>query len=57
MNRLVLELTDAEITILSRVIKNELRTLQGNGTLSDEEDDALVTLNDAMEHAIRELKR
>jgi len=57
MNRLVLELTDAEITILSRVIKNELRTLQGNGTLSDEDDDALVTLNGAMEHAIRELKR
>lgn len=55
-NRLTLDLTDLQIQVLAYVVDNHLRDIQGDGTMSDEADDALVELNDAIEHAIREVK-
>ena len=53
--RLTVELTDMEIHVLAHVIDNELRDKQGDGSMSDEADDALVSLNDKLEAAIREV--
>lgn len=54
MNSLNLELTDQEIHVLTVMVDGPMRDTQGDGeTFDDEHDDALVTLNDKIEAAIR----
>lgn len=52
---LTLRLTDIEAEVLADMVDEVLRAIQGDGSLPDEQDDALVTLNDKIENALRGL--
>jgi hypothetical protein len=49
---IILKLTSIEIETLGEML-DVLRNTQGDGTLDDAHDDALVSLNDKIEEAIK----
>ena len=55
MKRLNIELTDTEAEVLAMMVEEALRPIQGDGTLSDMEDNALVELNAKLEDALRNI--
>jgi hypothetical protein len=53
MPKIELDLTGREASLLHRLTDDVLRDIQGDGTLSDKDDDALVTLNDKLTEATK----
>ena len=55
MKQITLNLTTREALILRELLDGEMRDKQGDGSLDDEADDALVELNDKIDLALEVL--